>query len=103
MGTESHDSDRTQTMRIVSGTILAAMLGLAAGCGGKTDAPAPEPKVDPPAGTTQPVDPGNKTVIPATVPATWEMDPAKHVVPYAPVSGNVRGDAVTLEVQAEKQ
>jgi hypothetical protein len=91
-------------MRITAGLVLATFIGFTLGCGGKPDAPAPENKTEPTTtGTNQPVDPNAKAVIPAAVPAVWEMDPAKHVLPTTPVSGKVRGDAVTLEVQAEKQ
>lgn len=93
-------------MRKSSGTVLAVLLGFTLGCGGKTDAPSdakPEPAPVQPGGTNQPVDPGNKQVIPAAVPATWEMDPAKHTVPTGPVSGKIRGESVTLLAQAEKE
>jgi len=94
-------------MRIVSGTMLAALLGFAIGCGGKSDTPSdakpePVPAPKPEGGTNAPVDPNPKTVIPAAVPATWEMDPAKHIVPTGPVAGKLRGEDVTLEVRAMK-
>ena len=92
-------------MRIISGMMLAAALGAVLGCGGKPDTPPQENKGEPAPtpGVTPPGDPNAKTVIPAAVPATWEMDPAKHTVPSGPVSGMVNGKASTLGVWAEKQ
>lgn len=98
-------------MRIVSGMMLAALLVLAAGCGGKSE-PAGESKPlnnPAPSGTTTPVDPGNKggttaQVDPgnkATPPAVvaWEMDSTKHAIPAAPVSGKIANGDFKPEAQ----
>jgi len=90
-------------MRIGSGMTLAVLLGLIIGCGGKSEPQGDtKPQPDPaPGGTNVPLDP-NKGIIPAAVPATWEMDPAKHTIPTAAVSGKVQGETLTCEVLAEK-
>ena len=85
-------------MRIVSGMMLAAVLGIAPGCGksepaGEANQPLPEaPTTTTPIGEPPRVAPS----------AGWEMDPTKHAIPTSAVSGKLRGEDVTLDVQAEK-
>lgn len=97
-------------MRTVSGMMLAAAVGLAAGCGGGAD-PKPQPAVE----VKAPAEGGDKAAPPAkddpkpdvpTPPpqppaptAAWEMDPAKHLIPTAPPAGKVAGAAFAPEAE----
>jgi hypothetical protein len=85
--------------------IAALVLGLAVGCGSKSDPTGPDAKHDPaPNPTTpgQPADPG----APATkgdAPSgpVWEIEQSKHAIPSAPVKGRIAGTDVLPEVGIE--
>jgi hypothetical protein len=94
--------------------MLAAVLAALVGCG-KSDSPSQkeEPKA-PPAGPNKaeppPPSPGDKKdepkkaepgPLPASPLAGWQMDPAKHTIPTAPVTGSLAGAPFTPEVQVE--
>lgn len=101
-------------MRIVSGMIFAAVVGLTAGCGGPTSSqsgeqktaladdsnkPAPSPQSQPAA---PPQDTPEKPTPPPSPPASsptagWEMDTARHVIPNVPVAGKVAGESFAPE------
>lgn len=103
-------------MRSVTGTILAVLIGLAAGCG-KSDSPTenknPTENPKPGGTTTVPVDPpkdgippktdGNPAppMTPVTPAAAWEMDPAKHTIPATPATGKLANAAFTPETSFE--
>ncbi len=107
-------------MRIISGMMLAAGVGLAIGCGSNTPPAAeptsqlagepntrslsPEPSPQPDSQThpvaTKDVIPG--ALIPVPVPASaagWELDPTKHQIPSSPVYGRLAGATFSPEAQ----
>ena len=82
-------------MRTTSRTIVVALLtALVIGCGSKTD-PTPDANV--------PItpDPNANPNPDATAKAAYELDPAKHAIPGAAVSGRVAGADVTPAVVLE--
>lgn len=80
-------------MRTVSGLMLAAAVGLAAGCGSNPPPPAAAP--------TDPGPPPAEPPAPAPTAGGWELDPAKHVIPTAPVAGNLAGAPFAPQVQVQ--
>ncbi len=82
-------------MRIVSGTMLAMIAGILAGCGGAGE-PTPKPNkslVEDNKNKENPAAPpieGTPKSAPAAPPA-WEMDPAKHSIPASPAKGKLAG------------
>lgn len=86
-------------MRTLSGMMLGLALAVAAGCGGTTSAPQPEPKAPPAPEPGGPPKPPTDPPAPAT--AGWEMDPAKHMIPATPVAGRLAGKALAPECQVQ--
>lgn len=92
------------TGRALAAAWLAAGIALAVGCS-KDEGAKPEPKAEPK--PEVPLTPGGgdpqppKPHEPAAPSAVWEMDPAKHAIPNAPVQGTFAGAAFVPEVQVQ--
>lgn len=91
----------------MSRTIFAVLLGVglavAAGCGSKEQPPPQQPD-QPLTPTPNPTpgpnpEPGKKDSPPA--PLAYDLDPAKHAIPAAPVSGVLLGEKVLAEVRLD--
>ena len=92
-------------MRTLSGMMLAATVGLLAGCGGANPTPDTQPTTPLAPTTAAPVAPNDKVPstppVPPPLPAAtvgWEMDPGKQGIPNAPVEGKVGGEAFKPDV-----
>ncbi|HSQ54971.1 MAG TPA: hypothetical protein VLM40_04425, partial [Gemmata sp.] len=85
--------------RLFSALIVSIALPWAGGCGSKDEPennphPIPEPRGEAPSSS-------NSAAPPAE--ASYQLDPAKHVLPSAQVSGVLGGEKVTAEVRLEGQ